>query len=321
MLRFLAQRLVGMAAVLLAMSFVIYGLMGLMPGDPVDLMVASDPHLTSADAERLRAYYGLDRPVLLRYGSWLADAAQGEFGYSRDYKLPVEQVLAPRLVNTLWLVGGSLILALALAVPLGVLAAMKQGRWPDHAVNFFCFAGISVPPFWLGMMAILVFSVKLGWFPASGVFPPGAEESLALRLRHLALPLACLTFLTLGDFIRFVRAALVEEMDKDYMRTARAKGLSPLASVLCHALRNALIPVATVAALSFGTVFSGALVTEQVFSYLGTGKLIFDAINTNDFNLAMLALMLAAGLVLIANLLADLAYAALDPRIGFGRSA
>jgi peptide/nickel transport system permease protein len=312
MLNTIARRLGESLLVLLIMSFLIYALIGLMPGDPIDLMIQANPNLTAEDAQRLRALHGLDRPLGERYLAWLGGAVQGDFGFSRIHTRPVVEVLAPRLWNTVVLMGLSFALALALALPLGMWAAARPRGLVDHAINFLAFAGISVPPFWLAILLIMLFAVALGWLPAGGM---GEAGDLASRLRHLALPTLTLTLLTAGGIIRFMRASMMEALRQDYIRTGFAKGLSERRVILGHALRNAMIPVVTILALNFGSLFSGALITETMFGYLGMGKTIYDAILGNDFNLALVGLLFATFTTLIANLCADLTYGWLDPRI------
>lgn len=314
MTRFILLRVCQAIAVLAVMSFLIYVLIGLMPGDPIDLMISANPHLTPADAARLKALYGLDQPLVERYLAWAQAMLEGDFGYSRLYLQPVGSVLLPRLGNTALLMGTSLVCAYALALPLGILAARHPGSRLDAAVNLLCFAGISVPAFWLALMLILVFAASLGWLPAGGIETIGHGD-LADRARHLLLPVMTLTLASMGAHLRYVRASMIETLRQDYVRTARAKGASELRVLAGHALRNALIPIVTVLALSFGSLFSGALITETMFAYPGMGKLIYEAILGNDFNLALAGLLLATGMVLIGNLAADLAYAAIDPRI------
>lgn len=316
MTRYILDRLVQSAIVLLVMSFLIYGLIGLMPGDPVDLMISADPKMTAADAARLKALYGLDQPLVARYGQWLRAAVGGDLGYSRLYAKPVLQALGPALLSTTILVGLSFVLSLAIALPAGVWVATRPDGPADRAVNLFCFAGVSMPPFWLAILLILVFAVALGWLPAGGT-PTRGDAGVLDYARHLVLPVATLTLLQVGGYLRFMRAAMIETLRQDYIRTAQAKGASPRRVLLRHALRNALNPVVTVVALGFGGLFSGALITETMFAWPGMGKLILDAIMGNDFNLALVALLFATLLILVANLLADLAYAWLDPRVSF----
>jgi len=312
---FLTRRAVQSLIVLALMSFVVYGLIGLMPGDPIDLMINANPKLTSADAERLRAIYGLDRPLIERYAAWATDALQGDFGYSRSYNRPVLEILGPRLANTAGLMVSAFVLALALGIPLGIAAAAKAGGGADIVINLFSFVTISMPTFWFALILILVFAVTLGWLPAGG--SPPAEAGFFETLRYLVLPVVTLGVVECGAYARFMRAAMIEALRQDWIRTARAKGASPVRVLVRHALRNAMIPIATIAALEFGTLFSGALITETMFARPGMGKLIFDAIMSNDYNLALIGLLFATLLTLIGNLIADLAYTVLDPRISY----
>lgn len=316
MARFITGRLFESLIVLLVMSFVVYGLLGLMPGDPVDLMISADPKITQADAERLRAIYGLDRPIFERYGSWLTAALQGEFGYSRNYSQPVFDIIWPRLGNTLLLMGISLVVTLIIAIPLGIFAALRPYSSADYAINLFSFAGISVPSFWFALLCIILFAVKLGWLPAGGMETIGASGFFD-RLQHLIMPVTVLTITHVGTFTRFLRASMIQTLRQDYIRTARAKGVGTVRLLAGHALQNALLPLVTVVGLSFGSLFSGALITEIMFSWLGMGKLMYDAILGNDYNLALVGLLFATGATLLGNLLADAGQVALDPRVTF----
>ncbi len=316
MIRFTAIRLLEIAAMLVLMSFVIYALIGLMPGDPIDLMRQADPRMSAADVARLKAVYGVDQPLIARYLAWAGQALSGDLGYSRLFAAPVWSALLPRLGNSLLLMGSSFVLALALALALGTIAARRPNSRLDAAINLFCFAGVSMPTFWLALVLILVFAAGLGWLPASGIATAGASD-LADRLRHLVLPVATLTLASIGFYTRYVRAAMREALAQDHIRTARAKGASEIRVILHHALRSALIPVTTILALSFGGLVSGALVTETMFAYPGMGKLIFDSVMGNDYNLALAALLLAAVTTMLANLAADLAYGWLDPRVTY----
>ena len=315
MLAFLTRRIMGMTAVLAVMSFIVFMLIGLMPGDPIDIMIASNPDLTPADGERLKRLHGLDLPLWERYANWLGGVFTGDLGFSRTYNRPVMEILLPRLGNTVILLGLSSIVAILIAIPLGVIAATRPRSRLDGAINLFCFAGISVPPFWLALVFIMVFAVTLGWLPAGGMGAPDAGPFA--RLEFLLLPVATLTIASLAGYTRFARAAMIEVLRQDYIRTARAKGLGPRRTVFGHGLRNAMLPLTTIIALDFGTLFSGALITETMFGYLGMGKLIYDSILGSDFNLALVGLLLTTLVVLIGNFLADIAYAVLDPRISF----
>ena len=316
MTRFLSIRFLQATLVVLVMSFVVYGLIGLMPGDPVDIMVAGDPNMTAEDAARLRRIYGIDRPIVERYLDWLGSAVGGDLGYSRQHHRPVLEIVLPRLLNTVYLMIFAFLISVALAIPAGVYAARHPRSLVDQAINLFCFAGISLPVFFLALLLIIVFAVKLGALPASGMTTVG-DGSLADRLRHLALPVLTLTIANIAQVTRYVRSGMIEVLREDYIRTARAKGADENRVVWRHALRNALIPTVTIMALECGTLLSGALITETMFAYLGMGKLIFDSILANDFNVALVGLLFACSVTLLLNLVADLLYAALDPRISY----
>ncbi len=316
MTRYVMGRLVESVIVLVIMSFVIYALIGLMPGDPIDLMIKSDPRLTPADAARLRAVYGLDKPLIERYLHWATAALSGDFGYSRLYVRPVLEVMPDFLLNTFNLMGLTFVISIVIAVPTGVYAALRQHSAGDYAINLACFAGISVPIFWLALMLIILFAVLIPVLPASGVSSVGGGDFLD-RARHLVLPVVALTIFSVGSYTRFMRASTIEVMRQDYIRTAFAKGATRNRVVVRHVLRNALLPVVTIIALSFGTLFSGALITETMFAYPGMGKLIYDSVMGNDFNMALVALLFATLVTLLANLAADIAYAWLDPRISY----
>ncbi|MDP3159111.1 MAG: ABC transporter permease, partial [Reyranella sp.] len=294
MSRYLAARAVQTAITLALMSLVVFVLIGLMPGDPIDMMISGDPQMTSEDAARLRAMYGLDKPLLERYLAWAAQALHGNFGYSRSFGQPVLAVLWPRLLNTLLLAGTAFVLATAIALPLGIWAAQRPRSRADYLINLLCFAGISAPPFWLALLLITLFAVFLGWLPAGGMADvrPGTPWATALvdQLRHLALPVVTLTLVQLGAYTRFMRGAMIEILRQDYIRTARAKGASETTVLWRHAFANALAPVLTVLALSFGGLVSGALITETMFAWPGMGKAIYQAILDNDYNLALVGL-------------------------------
>lgn len=320
MFTYLTGRVIQSGTVLAVMSFVIYWLMGLMPGDPIDLMISANPKLTSEDASRLRALHGLDVPVVERYWYWLTAALGGDLGFSRLHAKPVLSVIIPALGNTVILLGLSFVFSILIAIPAGVIAAVRQNTRIDYVINLFSFLAISVPSFWLALLMITMFSVNFGLLPAGGTETIGID-SLADKAKFLVLPVATLTLLSFGSQARFTRAEMIQVLRQDYIRTARAKGVPESRVIFRHALRNALIPVVTIIAMDFGYLFSGALTIEIVFAFPGMGKLIFDAIMGNDFNLAMVALLFATAMTLAGNLLADLGYRALDPRIAYGTRA
>ena len=319
MSRYLASRLVEIVVTLALMSFVVYLLIGLMPGDPIDMMIAGDPRMTSEDAARLRAVYGIDKPLLERYLAWAGQALQGNFGYSRSFHQPVLTVLGPRMLNTLQLAGIAFLVSIAIALPLGVWTAAHPRSRADYLVNLFSFAGISTPPFWLALLLITLFAVKLGVLPAGGMadLRPGTSwpDALGQKFRFALLPVVTLVLLQLGGYTRFMRGAMIEALRQDYVRTARAKGASEPRVLWRHAFVNALAPVLTILGLSFGALFSGALITETMFAWPGMGKAIYQGILDNDYNLALVGLLITTLATILGNLLADLALVAVDPRV------
>lgn len=322
MTTYIIRRLIQTVVVIVLLSYVCFSLMALMPGDPVELMIQSNPKITSEDVARLRALYGLDQPSYVRYMNWVKTITAGDLGYSRTYRIPVAELMGPKLLNTFYLSLASLLLSILIAVPLGVFSALRAGSKTDYTINFFAFAGISVPSFWLAIMLILIFSVYFKIFPAGGTFTIGIDETQTWdffldRLKYLVLPTISLAYLQIGRFLRFTRSAMLEAMRNDYIRTAKAKGLSMSKVVWAHGFRNALIPLITILALSFSSLFSGALITETVFAYQGVGKLVYDSIMGNDFNVAMVSFIISVAMVLFFNLVADILYGVVDPRISY----
>ncbi len=321
MTTFILRRLLQTIAVVLALSFVSFYMMTLMPGDPVELMIQSNPKITSEDVARLRTLYGLDQPAYKRYLTWAGSIAQGDLGYSRTYRIPVAELIGPKLINTFILSMSSLTLALLIAVPLGVMSALRPGTKFDYGVNLFAFAGISVPSFWLAIVLIIVFAVWFKILPAGGTYTIGEDLTgfamVADRAKYLILPTLSLAYLQIGTFSRFTRSAMLDAMRNDYIRTAKAKGLDRQVVIWKHGFRNALLPLITIVTLSLSGIFSGALITETVFAYQGVGKLVYDSIISNDFNVAMVSFLISVTMVLLMSLLADILYGFADPRISY----
>lgn len=321
MFQYIIKRLLQSILTLLLLSFVCYFVLTLMPGDPVDMMAAGNPNITSEDMQRLKALYGLDQPAYKRYMNWMGTLLSGDLGFSRTYKIPVSDILGPRILNTFYLSIFALVLSLLVAVPLGVYAAVHKGKLTDYLLNLFAFAGISIPSFWLALILILMFAVKAGLLPAGGTYSVGQDlEGFALiwdRMKYLILPVLSLSFMQIGTFVRYTRGAMLEILNSDYIRTARSKGLEEKKVLFKHAFRNALIPLITVVAISFSYIFSGAIITETVFAYQGVGKLVYDSIMSNDFNVAMVSFMISMIMVFTMSLLADIFYAVVDPRIKY----
>jgi len=315
MSRFLARRAVEILVVLAIMSFVIYALIGLMPGDPIDLMISADPHLSAADAMRLKALYGLDQPLAERYWEWLKAALTGDFGYSRLYVRPALQVLLPRLGNTALLMGLSFALTLAVAWPLGILASRRPGSVFDGVANLLSFAAISLPSFWLALMLIFIFSLFFGLLPAAGGGEPGHLGDI---LAHLIMPAVALGVGAAAIIARLTRSSMLDVLRLEYMNTARAKGLNGATVVLRHGLQNALIPIITIFGLQFGALLAGTVFIETVFGRPGLGRLVVNAILNKDFPLVQGGVLVFAIGYVFVNLLVDLVYAVVDPRIRYG---
>jgi len=314
---FILRRLIQTIAVILLLSYFCFYIMTLMPGDPVELMIQSNPKITSEDVSRLRTLYGLDQPAYKRYLNWAGSIVQGDLGYSRTYRVPVVELIGPKLFNTFILSMSSLALSLLIAIPLGVYSALRPGSRVDYFTNFFAFAGMSVPTFWLGIVMNILFSVWLPLLPAGGTFTIGGDEGFLDRSKYLILPTLSLAYMQIGTFVRYTRSSMLEAMRNDYIRTAKAKGLARQQVVWKHGFRNALLPLITIITLSLSGIFSGALITESVFAYQGVGKLVLDSILANDFNVAMVSFIISVTMVLVMNLLADILYGFADPRISF----
>ncbi len=322
MITYLLRRLLQASVLIIVLSYLCFYLMTLMPGDPVDMMISSNPKITAEDVERLRKLYGLDQPAYTRYRHWVGDIISGDLGYSRTYRIPVQELLGPRLLNTFILSITSLCFAILLAVPAGVFSALRPGSRFDHFINFVSFAGISIPSFWLGIVCIILFAVWIPLFPAGGTQTIQGEATsfgfdILDRMKYLVLPVLSLSLQQIGRFARFTRSAMQEALRNDYIRTAKAKGLSEGAVVWRHGFRNALIPLITVLALSMSSIFSGAIITETVFAYQGVGKLTYDSIIGNDYNVAMVSFIISVTMVLLMNFIADILYGVADPRIRY----
>jgi peptide/nickel transport system permease protein len=311
MIRFLVHRLALAVPTLLLVSAMVFGLQKLLPGDPAIALAGEDrnPEVISY----LRQKYQFDRPIPVQYAAWLGAFVRGDFGTSVRTRLPIRDMVAQSLPITIELACLSMLVALGLGIPAGVVAALRRGSVVDHAVGVAGLAGLSVPSFWLGIMLILLFSVKLGWLPSGGFVSP-LQDPLG-NLRTMLMPSLVLGTASLAIIMRHTRSSMLNVLKEDYVRTARAKGLSERLVVLRHALRNALIPVVTLGTLQFGQLLSGAVLTEQVFGIPGFGKMIVDGVFGRDYAVVQAVVMCASIFFLLMSLLADLAYAALSPKI------
>jgi len=311
MFTYLLRRLAIIVPTLVFVSIIIFGLQQLLPGDPA-LALAGEERDPAVIAF-LHKKYHLDEPLPVRYALWLGGVLKGDLGESIRINKPVGELVLEKLPVTAELAGLAIIVALAIGIPAGVLSAVKNGRWPDYAANVFALWGLSTPNFWLGFLLILLFSVKLGWLPASGFVSPG--EDLGQNLRSMIMPAFVLGNAIAAVMMRHTRSAMLQVLGMDYVRTARAKGLAERVVILKHALRNALVPVVTLGALEFGQLLSGAVLTEQVFTIPGFGKLIVDAVFNRDYAVVQGVVLFTATAYILLNLLADIAYFLVNPRL------
>lgn len=321
MLHYLLRRTYQLVPLLLVISAFIYLLLYLMPGDPLYRMLEDVPNLRPQDYERLRKIYGLDDPVYIQYWKWLWQLILLNPGYSREYGQPVIEIILPALKNTLVLTISAVVIGKVLAILLGIFSAVRQYSIGDYILTAVTFISYSVPAFWLGLMLIILFSVKLGWLPTSGIadsnLVAGSWEAWWDYLKHMILPVAVLAISEIIQVQRFMRSSLLEVLRQDYLTTARAKGLSEQVVIGRHALKNALIPVVTIIAVTMPRVVGGSTVVETVFAYPGMGRLLFTSIMANDYVVAMTVVMIIAVTVVFFNLLADVIYGWLDPRIRY----
>jgi len=316
MLIFLLRRVLLTIPTLLGVALIVFALMRAIPGDVVTSLVGLEGNVSAERLDELRRMFGLDLPVHVQFGQWITAALQGDLGSSLRTGRPVATDLALRFPVTLELTFLGLAIALILAVPLGVIAALHRGRWPDAVSSLFALLGLSIPGFFLGILLILAFSLRLGWLPPAG-YVPFAESPLD-NLRHMLLPAASLGLILAAATTRIVRSSLLETLGRDYVRTARAKGLREQAVVYRHALRTALIPVVTVVGLQFGQLLGGAVIIEQVFSLPGVGRFALEGINLRDYPIVQGAVLLIAAAFVAVNLLVDVLYAVIDPRVRYG---
>jgi peptide/nickel transport system permease protein len=311
MLTVLGQRLLQLVPTVFFVSVIIFLLQQLLPGDPALVMAGEerDPEVI----EQIRRQYRLDQPLPVQYLYWIKGVATGDLGESMRLKLPVSELVLQKLPVTLQLATMAIIIALLIGVTAGVISAVKKDSWVDYFVNVLSLWGISTPNFWLGIMLILLFSVNLGWLTASGYVSP--FEDFWGSLKTTIMPAFVLGNSIAGVLMRHTRAAMLQALDSDYVRTARAKGLFEKTVVVKHAMRNALTPVITLGALEFGTLLSGAVLTEQIFTIPGFGKLIVDAVFNRDYAVVQGVVLVTATTYILLNLLADIGYILINPRL------
>lgn len=316
MAAYLLRRVLVNVLVFLLITVVIFWLVHKAPGDPIAMMVPPD-QLNSGSAAFIAAKrheLGLDQPLIIQYWHWFSDAARGNLGYSLQNSRPVTSLLAERIGPTLELMVVGLLLSLLIAFPLGMVAALRRNTRTDYAATVISLGAVSIPVFFFSLIAIYLLTVRFQLLPSSGISDP-AHPGLVDSLRHLILPAVILGFANSGPYMRYVRASMIDELNSDYVRTAEAKGASPRRVVMRHALRNSLIPVTTIIAADLPQLLAGAVVIEQVFAWPGMGQLALGSVTSQDYSVIIGFALVIAALVLISNLLADVLYTVIDPRV------
>ncbi len=325
MVNYLIKRLLMMVPLLIGITIITFTVIHITPGEPVEMQVAMNPKVSAESRERLRKFYGLDKPLHIQYYTWVSRLARLDFGrsFSPDGR-PVMAKIRERLPITIGLNLIALILEFGLAIPIGVMAATHRDTPLDRWTTVFVFLGFATPLFWLCLLLMYLFGVKLGWLPISGLHSLGyATHGFGWRAwdlaKHLVLPIGVATFGSLAGLSRYMRSGMLEVLGQEYITTARAKGLPELTVIYRHALRNALLPAITLLGLSVPGLIGGSVIFESIFSIPGMGQLFYQGVMARDYPLVMGILVITAVLTLIGNLLADVAYAAADPRIRHGR--
>jgi peptide/nickel transport system permease protein len=308
---FLIRRLLLTLPILFIVSVVCFSLINLIPGDPATVILG--PEASEQAKEQMREQLGLNKPIVVQYVDWLGGVLHGDLGKSLVDGTPVSQLILQRLPVTLELALGTFLVSLTIAVVAGILSASKRGTWVDYVSTGFALGGISIPHFWLGMMFIIIFAVNLGWLPASGYVP--FFEDPAANIAVMILPVLATGLRESAELMRMLRSSLLEELGSDYVRTAFSKGLSRRVVVIRHAVRNALIPFVTASGLQIAALLGGLVVTEQVFQLPGVGRLIVESILERDYTVVQGAVLTVTVIVILINVLVDLLYAVIDPRI------
>lgn len=314
--RYVLTRMLSAVLVLIGISILVFILVRQVPGDPVRMTLSPTDMIGGGQefVEAERARLGLDQPLPVQYLAWVRDVASGNLGYSFTSNAPVTEVVGARIMPTVELMAAALLLAVVVAVPLGVVAALKRNSAADYAATVFSLGMLSTPSFFIGLVAIYVFSLKLGWLPSAGMATPGVS-SLGDRLAHLVMPATVLGLAVAGPLLRYVRSSVIDQLGLDYLRAATARGASRTRVVVGHALRNSLIPLITIMAIQVPLMTAGAVVLEQVFAWPGMGQLLVASIEARDYPVIVGFTLVIAALMLAANLVADLLYMVADPRV------
>jgi peptide/nickel transport system permease protein len=313
---YIVRRLLIAVPTLLIISFVLFAVLSLAPGDPL-AQFAANPEVPQEVRERIAKSLGLDQPWYQRYPKWLLSMAQGDFGFSYASRVPVNDLISQRIPQTFKIIGIAYILSVLIAIPVGVLVAVRPRHPLSVGTTTMAFVGFSMPTFFTGLLFIIVFSVNLGWFPMiyDTTLRVTDLNSLWAQIKQSLMPIAVLALFQIGAMTRFVRASVLDNLQMDYTRTARAKGLTERLVIMKHVLRNSLIPVVTLLAIGLPTIFTGAIVTEQIFRIQGIGELLITSLQRKDIPVTMAITFIAAALIVMFNTLADIVYGILDPRI------
>lgn len=317
MFQYILRRILINLPVLIGITMVVFIAIALAPGDPMAAFISPELATDPAVLARLRAEFGFDQPMYVRYFRWLEQVLQGNLGYRIKTFDPVLLVIVQRIPATLMLMASALLIGIIIGIPLGIYSALKKYSLPDMLLTAGVFLGVSTPAFLVGLGALFLFSLQLRWFPAGGMHTLGQPETLLDTLHHLALPALILSANYIASMLRYTRASMLDVITEQYVTTARAKGLNESAVILRHALRNALIPIVTVIGFSIPNLLAGAVFTETIFAWPGMGSLFVDGVNSRDFPLVMGVTLVTATTVLICNLLTDIAYAFINPKIRF----
>lgn len=325
MAQYLLKRILMLFPLLIGITLITFTVIHLAPGEPVEMQTAMSPKVSAQSRARLREFYGLDKPLHVQYGMWLSNLARFDFGrsFAPDNR-PVTDKIVERIPVTLSINVIALILEFGLALPIGILAAVRRDTIVDRGISVFVFVGFAVPTFWLALLCMYFFGVKLNWLPISGLHSLGYERLSPLAqywdlAKHLVLPVSIATFGSLAGLSRYMRSTMLEVLSQDFITTARAKGLKERTVIFKHALKNALLPVITLLGFSLPALIGGSVIFETIFAIPGMGQLFYQGVMARDYPLVMGILVIGACLTLIGNLLADLCYALADPRIRHGR--
>ena len=318
MIQYIFRRIFINIPVLIGITMVVFIAIALAPGDPMSSFISPELATDPAMLARMRAEFGFDQPLYIRYFNWLAQVLQGNLGYRIKTYDPVLRVIVERIPATLLLMSSALLIGITVGIPLGIYSALKKYSLPDMILTAGVFLGVSTPAFLIGLGSLFLFCLQLRWFPAGGMHTLGQEESLLDTLHHLALPALILSANYIASMLRYTRASMLDVINEQYVTTARAKGLSEPIVILRHALRNDLIPIVTVIGFSIPNLLAGAVFTETIFAWPGMGSVFVDGVNSRDFPLVMGITLITATTVLICNLLTDIAYAFINPKIRFG---